>query len=555
MARKNVIQISIELVDKASKELKEIGSKFRAFARTVTSVALRVGGAFAVATSAFLAFFNQITKTAASFNTFSEALGISVEELSQLAFHAQQTDVSMSTLKRGAESMTNAIDTASKGVGIAVESFKELDVNAKELNQLELIDQLLVLADRFDNVESETRKLIIANDIFGPSASNMVRLIKGGSDAIRANAKESNRLGNTLSTEAAEGATAFQEALTKLNSSIKTFNEEFILAFGPALTELITYFTDLTTAAGNALEKLKLFAGPNDLESAQLAQAKALHAQMLLLQEYGSIEAIGKIPKVWARFWGLEAEIIGHKALIKQFNEELQNTADIVNDLATRPTPIVGGVVPDPLMSELDNLFPEITRHRIPKGQEGDQRSEQHQEILAIDRELRQLERDWENYWTFMTNISESAAKSIQRSLADFFFDPFEDGMKGMLKSFIDVIRRMIAEWLAFTVLSKFGLGKLLSASLTGRASGGPVAAGQPYIVGERGPELFVPGSSGKIIPSGGSMGGGMNFVTNIDARGADPGLIARLPQIMDQRDRRLMLKVKDYVETGAISL
>jgi hypothetical protein len=48
---------------------------------------------------------------------------------------------------------------------------------------------------------------------------------------------------------------------------------------------------------------------------------------------------------------------------------------------------------------------------------------------------------------------------------------------------------------------------------------------------------------------------GGMNFVTNIDARGADPGLIARLPQIMDARDRRLMLKMKDYVETGGMSL
>jgi hypothetical protein len=48
---------------------------------------------------------------------------------------------------------------------------------------------------------------------------------------------------------------------------------------------------------------------------------------------------------------------------------------------------------------------------------------------------------------------------------------------------------------------------------------------------------------------------GGMNFVTNIDARGADPGLIARLPKIMEQRDRQLLLKVKDYVETGGMSL
>ena len=42
-----------------------------------------------------------------------------------------------------------------------------------------------------------------------------------------------------------------------------------------------------------------------------------------------------------------------------------------------------------------------------------------------------------------------------------------------------------------------------------GRYMGGPVSAGNPYIVGERGPELFVPGGSGSIIPNGGGMAGG----------------------------------------------
>lgn len=37
------------------------------------------------------------------------------------------------------------------------------------------------------------------------------------------------------------------------------------------------------------------------------------------------------------------------------------------------------------------------------------------------------------------------------------------------------------------------------------RAAGGPVSVGRSYIVGERGPELFVPSGSGRIVPSGGS--------------------------------------------------
>jgi len=39
--------------------------------------------------------------------------------------------------------------------------------------------------------------------------------------------------------------------------------------------------------------------------------------------------------------------------------------------------------------------------------------------------------------------------------------------------------------------------------SLPGKAAGGPVTAGKRYLVGERGPELFEPSSSGRIVPNG----------------------------------------------------
>lgn len=56
--------------------------------------------------------------------------------------------------------------------------------------------------------------------------------------------------------------------------------------------------------------------------------------------------------------------------------------------------------------------------------------------------------------------------------------------------------------------------------SLLGRAKGGSVMAGQPYLVGERGPELFMPGRSGGIARAG-SFGGGANIVVNVDAGGS----------------------------------
>lgn len=46
------------------------------------------------------------------------------------------------------------------------------------------------------------------------------------------------------------------------------------------------------------------------------------------------------------------------------------------------------------------------------------------------------------------------------------------------------------------------------------RALGGPVERGTPYVVGERGPELFVPSAPGTVLPNG---GGGVNVTVNIN--------------------------------------
>jgi hypothetical protein len=51
-----------------------------------------------------------------------------------------------------------------------------------------------------------------------------------------------------------------------------------------------------------------------------------------------------------------------------------------------------------------------------------------------------------------------------------------------------------------------------------GRAMGGPVSANTAYVVGERGPELFVPGKSGTIVPNG---GGGRGATINLTVNGA----------------------------------
>jgi phage-related minor tail protein len=66
-------------------------------------------------------------------------------------------------------------------------------------------------------------------------------------------------------------------------------------------------------------------------------------------------------------------------------------------------------------------------------------------------------------------------------------------------------------------------LGLAGISTLPRRAMGGPVAGGSTYLVGERGPELFTPGTSGSITPNN-ALGGGANITVNVN--GGDPNQV-----------------------------
>ena len=83
-------------------------------------------------------------------------------------------------------------------------------------------------------------------------------------------------------------------------------------------------------------------------------------------------------------------------------------------------------------------------------------------------------------------------------------------------------IDRMVADLLAAQffdlVKGSFGLGAGggTFAALFARANGGPVAANEPYLVGERGPEVFIPRTSGSVVANNELGGGAVTVVQNV---------------------------------------
>ena len=85
------------------------------------------------------------------------------------------------------------------------------------------------------------------------------------------------------------------------------------------------------------------------------------------------------------------------------------------------------------------------------------------------------------------------------------------------------------------------------------RAEGGPVGAGGAYMVGEKGPELFVPNSSGSIVPNGAMGGGGSGGGASVNVTYNIASGVSRadLAPILEQERKRLKAEIPDMVRRG----
>ncbi len=132
------------------------------------------------------------------------------------------------------------------------------------------------------------------------------------------------------------------------------------------------------------------------------------------------------------------------------------------------------------------------------------------------------------------------AGSAMQSTMSDGFFGVMQGDLKNLGDNFKKTIDRMVADLLASQLMdsiggmfgaggspgSSGGSGDLISSiagSMFGfRATGGPVFAGQPYIVGEKTPEVFVPKTNGNIVPThrAGSSSGGENITVHVNVTG-----------------------------------
>lgn len=140
----------------------------------------------------------------------------------------------------------------------------------------------------------------------------------------------------------------------------------------------------------------------------------------------------------------------------------------------------------------------------------------------------------------------------------------FHDLANSILGELIRIEVKILESQVLSSIFSAFGYSSFGSAPAGGAiaasefgggftmaANGAQASAGQPFIIGERGPELFVPSQSGTIVPNGKWQGGG-GGVTIVNNNNFGPGSdVGAISADLDRRDAKTKSDIFNSIKRG----
>lgn len=165
----------------------------------------------------------------------------SAEEYQELAFAAEKSAVSISTLETALQKQTAALAELEDGSGTAGEALATLGIGARDSEgNLKSNAQLMEeIAEALANTTDEQERLALAQDIYGSRlAGDLLPLLNEGADGISELREEAVALGGVMSNESAAASAKFNDSLTDLKTIAtglrNVIGEELI----PVITEI-----------------------------------------------------------------------------------------------------------------------------------------------------------------------------------------------------------------------------------------------------------------------------------------------------------------------------
>lgn len=244
------VKIRITALDKVSTPLKKIGAGLRLLTKPLLNMktalvgVLGAGGLTLLVRQSLLAT-DALSKTASKIGTTTEAL-------SGLQYAGKLTGVEVNVMNMALQRFSRRASEAAQGTGEAKGAIRELGIDARELVKLPLDERMLVLADAFQGVQSESDKLRIAFKLFDSEGAALVNTLSQGRGGLAAMLGEAKALGVVMSSEAAQGVEDANEEFLKLNSIFKGILDQTTAALAPALKFIVESISKSLVKFGEA---------------------------------------------------------------------------------------------------------------------------------------------------------------------------------------------------------------------------------------------------------------------------------------------------------------
>ena len=458
----NTVEIIIKAIDQASGNINKATSgldKFKAGFQSLTGISLSAAGGIAAAGMAINKIVdftkqavNETVNYVSSIRDMSRLLGLSTEETSRLVQASDDLFLSQ-------ESLTTAMLAASrKGIDTSITGLKGLS------------EQYLAL-----NPGVERAKFLMDN--FGRSGAEMGKLMEVGAAGIDA-AMASIQDSLVVTNASVINIENYKRSVDLLTDSWTGFKLTVGNAVIPALDLLFRTLTKGTDDVENYYHQvnkienqISKLSGPAAMGSeAAKERIEELRIELTNLKNvfYGIDESTSGAVSAFA---ALGESTIPTSAYLQELTTALiynQAAAGLDEESALKLAEAMGLVSPNTAQA-----LGEIQRFR---------------ENLA----------DTGNLDKYINRVSELADQN--------------DRLHGGIIDWQINVGTNYPGGLSAWVANQGWYGNTNPNLLPGRAGGGPVWSNTPYVVGEKGPEVFVPNQSGTIIPNGVTPGNNVNF-------------------------------------------
>lgn len=239
--------------EKATKSLKEIkkegedtgksfSEKFGSIAKTTLKVGTAVVGATTAAVTGLSAMATNVADTAGSIDDSAKKVGTSAEEYQKWAYAAKLGGMETSKLESLMVKQQKAFSDAKEGSASLNEAYERLGININDIGSSG--DAFNEVINALADMEDETTRNALANDIFGKSYADLAPLLAEGSDGIAKWRQECEDLGGVMSNEAVEAGASFGDVIDRVKTACSGMFNNLSVQLLPIIEEFLQLFLD-----------------------------------------------------------------------------------------------------------------------------------------------------------------------------------------------------------------------------------------------------------------------------------------------------------------------